>query len=34
MISKIVYGALGLFMVYAAFAIAPDLRRYLKIRAM
>jgi len=34
MTSKIILGALGLLVIVAAVADAPDLRRYLKIRAM
>jgi hypothetical protein len=34
MTGKIVLGALGLVLVGLAFTIAPDLRRYLRIRAM
>jgi hypothetical protein len=34
MTSKILLGALGLLVIAAAFAVAPDLRRYMKIRAM
>jgi hypothetical protein len=31
---KIVLGALGLLLIGFAITVAPDLRRYLKIRAM
>jgi hypothetical protein len=31
---KIVLGALGLLLIGLAVTVAPDLRRYLKIRAM
>ena len=34
MTSKIILGALGLLVIAAAVAVAPDVRRYLKIRAM
>lgn len=34
MVSKIVFGALGLLAVAVAIAVAPDLRRYMKMRAM
>ena len=34
MTEKIVLGAIGLVVIAVAIAIAPDLRRYLKIRAM
>jgi hypothetical protein len=34
MTSKIIFGTLGLLVIMAAVAVAPDLRRYLKIRAM
>ena len=31
---KVVLGALGLVLIGLAVSVAPDLRRYLKIRAM
>jgi hypothetical protein len=34
MTSKLILGALGLLVIAAAVVIAPDLRRYMKIRAM
>jgi hypothetical protein len=34
MTAKILLGALGLLVIAAAVAVAPDLRRYMKIRAM
>jgi hypothetical protein len=34
MTSKIIFGALGLLVVAVAIAVGPDLRRYLKMRAM
>jgi hypothetical protein len=34
MTSKILLGALGLLVIAAAVVVAPDLRRYMKIRAM
>jgi len=34
MTGKLVLGALGLVLVGLAFTIAPDVRRYLRIRAM
>ena len=34
MTSKIILGALGLAVIAVAIAVAPDLQRYLKIRAM
>jgi hypothetical protein len=34
MTSKILLSALGLLVIAAAVAVAPDLRRYMKIRAM
>jgi hypothetical protein len=34
MASKIMFGALGLLIVAVAFSVAPDLRRYLRMRAM
>jgi hypothetical protein len=34
MTSKILLGALGLLVIATAVAVAPDLRRYMKIRAM
>lgn len=34
MTSKILLGALGLLVIAAAVAVAPDLRKYMKIRAM
>ena len=32
--TKIILGALGLLVIAAAVVVAPDLRRYMKIRAM
>jgi hypothetical protein len=32
--AKVVLGALGLVLIGLAITVAPDLRRYLKIRAM
>ncbi len=32
--AKVVLGALGLVLIGLAVTVAPDLRRYLKIRAM
>jgi hypothetical protein len=34
MTEKIVLGVIGLVVIGVAIAVAPDLRRYLKIRAM
>jgi hypothetical protein len=34
MTGKIVLGALGLLLISLAVTVAPDVRRYLKIRAM
>jgi hypothetical protein len=34
MTSKIIFGALGIFAVYMAVMVAPDVRRYLRLRAM
>ena len=34
MYAKIALGALGLMLIGLAVTVAPDLRRYLKIRAM
>jgi hypothetical protein len=34
MTSKIIFGAIGLLAVYVAILVAPDVRRYLRIRAM
>jgi hypothetical protein len=34
MTSKIIFGALGLFAVYMAIMVTPDVRRYLRLRAM
>jgi hypothetical protein len=34
MTSKIIFGAIGLLAVYVAMLVAPDVRRYLRIRAM
>jgi hypothetical protein len=34
MTSKILLGAIGLLVIAAAVVVAPDLRRYMKIRAM
>ncbi len=34
MSSKIVFGALGLFLIAIAVTVAPDLQRYLKMRSM
>jgi hypothetical protein len=34
MTGKIVLGALGLLLIGLAVTVAPDVRRYLKIRAM
>jgi hypothetical protein len=32
--SKIILGAIGLLAIAVAITVAPDLRRYMKIRAM
>ncbi len=32
--AKVVFGALGLILIGLAVTVAPDLRRYLKIRSM
>ena len=32
--AKFLFGALGLLLIGVAVAVAPDLQRYLKIRAM
>jgi hypothetical protein len=34
MTEKIILGVIGLAVIAVAIAVAPDLRRYLKIRAM
>jgi hypothetical protein len=34
MTSKIIFGAIGIFAIYVAILVAPDVRRYLRIRAM
>lgn len=34
MASKIILGAIGLLAIAVAFTVAPDVRRYMKIRAM
>jgi hypothetical protein len=34
MTSKIILGALGIIAVYMAIVIAPDVRRYLRMRSM
>jgi hypothetical protein len=34
MYGKLVLGAIGLVLVGLAFTVAPDLRRYLRIRSM
>jgi hypothetical protein len=34
MTSKIVLGVLGIFAVYMAIVVAPDVRRYLRMRSM
>jgi hypothetical protein len=34
MTSKFMFGALGILAVYMAIMVAPDLRRYMRLRAM
>jgi hypothetical protein len=34
MTSKILFGAIGILAVYVAILVAPDVRRYLRIREM
>jgi hypothetical protein len=34
MTSKIFFGAIGIVAVYMAIMVAPDVRRYLRLRAM
>jgi hypothetical protein len=34
MSTKIIFGAIGLVLIAVAVTVAPDLQRYLKIRAM
>jgi hypothetical protein len=34
MTSKIIFGALGILAVYMAILVGPDVRRYLRMRAM